>query len=93
MNQWRNIYTRPIGPDSPRRFEIVNSSNNCWGSDSFETEAAARDELKQFWRGVSGIDLSKFAVRSVSSILLPSELDARTARLLAARETTEADHA
>ena len=81
----RNLYTHPIGPDSLNRFEIVNTSGNRWGTESYASAQDARAEIRRFWRGVSGVDLAKFSVRPIASIALPSDLDKRTAYLIARR--------
>jgi hypothetical protein len=43
-------------------FIILNANMQQWGSETYSTEEAARRELREFWRGVPGVKLSKFTI-------------------------------
>ena len=47
-------------------WEILNANYHRWGSETYPTEEAARDYLKAFWHGVSGVKLDRFTVQPVS---------------------------
>jgi hypothetical protein len=44
-------------------WEIVNINKVRWGRETYPTKEAAEKELRDFWRGVSGVDLKKFTIR------------------------------
>jgi len=43
-------------------WEIQNVNCVRWGNETYPTREAAEKELRDFWRGVSGVDLKKFHV-------------------------------
>lgn len=47
-------------------WEILNAHDRRWGNETFLTKEAAEQELKDFWKGVSGVDLKKFTIRRVN---------------------------
>jgi hypothetical protein len=47
---------------------ILNANLLQWGDEFYETEAAANKELRDFFRGVSGVNFSKFHVLSVDNL-------------------------
>lgn len=53
--------------DSPDRWEILNANYKRWGSDIYPSEEAARAELRDFWRGVSGVRLDRFTIQRVGA--------------------------
>lgn len=53
---------------------IKNVNGRQWGTETFPTEEAARQKLRDFWKGVSGVNLKKFEiVEEKRSSELPSE--------------------
>lgn len=44
-------------------WEILNANLWRWGNETYPTREAAERELREFWRGVSGVDLKKFTIR------------------------------
>lgn len=47
-------------------WEILNPNNFRWGRETYPSVAAAQEELRSFWKGVSGVDLKKFRIERVS---------------------------
>jgi hypothetical protein len=47
------------------RWEILDANYRRWGSETFPTKEEAERELKQFWKGVAGVNLKKFSIREV----------------------------
>lgn len=48
-------------------WEIATVNGKRWGSETYPTEDAAKEELKSFWRGVSGVNLKKFTIQQVAT--------------------------
>ncbi len=48
------------------RWAIFNSNNKQWGRETYGTEADAKAELKEFWKGVSSVRLDRFTIRQVT---------------------------
>jgi hypothetical protein len=57
-------------------WEIINSNQYRWGTETYPTREAAEQELKSFWKGVSGVDLKKFTIREVAWQARPHEDEA-----------------
>jgi hypothetical protein len=43
-------------------WEILNVNCVRWGDETYPTREAAEKELRDFWRGVSGVDIKKFQI-------------------------------
>lgn len=48
-------------------WEILNANMRRWGEETYPTRDAAEAELKSFFKGVSGVKLSKFTIREVAA--------------------------
>jgi len=48
--------------DEMVEWEIVNLNGRRWGRDTYPTQEAAEKELRDFWKGVSGVNLKKFSI-------------------------------
>lgn len=46
-------------------WEILNANFKRWGTETYPTREAAEQELREFWRGVAGIDLRKFTIQEL----------------------------
>ncbi len=46
-------------------WEILNPNLRRWGSETYPSREAAEDELRDFWKGVSGVNLKKFTLREI----------------------------
>ncbi len=49
-------------------WEIQNVNGKRWGRDTYPTEEAARKELRDFWKGVHGVKLSKFTIVEIADL-------------------------
>jgi hypothetical protein len=49
-------------------WEILNAHYTRWGTETYPTREAAEQELRTFWRGVSGVNLKKFTIREVRPV-------------------------
>ena len=47
-------------------WEILNVNNVRWGAETYPTKEAAEKELRDFWRGVHGVNLKKFTIAEVA---------------------------
>jgi hypothetical protein len=47
---------------------ILNANLLQWGDEFYTSEAEAKKELRDFFRGVSGVNFSKFHVLSVDNL-------------------------
>lgn len=54
--------------DEMVEWEIVNLNGRRWGRDTYPTQEAAEKELRDFWKGVSGVNLKKFSIRKVAGV-------------------------
>ena len=45
-------------------WEIINTNQHRWGTETYPTREAAEQELKSFWKGVK-VDFKKFTIREV----------------------------
>jgi hypothetical protein len=48
-------------------FEIQNQNGKRWGTETYPTREAAQKELLDFWKGVSGVKLSRFEIVEIKS--------------------------
>lgn len=52
-------------------WEMMNSNNWRWGTETYSTKEAAEKELRDFWRGYKAVDLRKFRIVPVGSVEPP----------------------
>jgi hypothetical protein len=47
---------------------ILNANRRQWGHETYPTKEAADNELRTFFKGVSGVDFKKFAIEEMEAV-------------------------
>ena len=47
-------------------WQIQNVNGKRWGHETYPSREAAQTELREFWKGISGVKLSKFEIVEIA---------------------------
>jgi len=54
-------------------WEILNANMRRWGTETYPSKELAEQELRQFFRGVNGVDFKKFTIQQIVWKVRPYE--------------------